>query len=104
MNSKYPNSTYIICFWDKSKLQVSWETGEKLKEIILNNSAKNFMLFDNLYSIAGIEKIIDKDTAYEVFPSEYEFLKNLETSFTEEECNEDNTTQLQNSKPKQLTN
>lgn len=83
--------SYIICFWDKSKIQVTDETGEKLKKAILDNSVKNFILSDNLYSISGIEKIIDKYTAYETFPTENEYLKELENSLTKEEVEEWNS-------------
>ncbi len=73
------NFYYIICFWDKSKIQVSEETGENLKEAIQAGEVKFFELNNSLYSIAGIEKIISKHEAYESFPTEYEYLKNLET-------------------------
>ena len=78
----------IICFWDKSKIQVTTETGKKLKQAILDNSIKNFVLSDNLYSVAGIEKIIDKGTAYETFPTENEYLKELTSCLTDEEMKE----------------
>lgn len=70
--------SYIICFWDKSKLQVSDETGAKLQAAIISESIKNFKLGANLYAVGGVEKIIDKYTAFDVFPSEYEMLNGLE--------------------------
>lgn len=78
----------IICFWDKSKIQVTAETGKKLKQAILDNSVKTFMLSDNLYSIAGIEKIVDKGTAYSIFPTENDYLKELSNDLTSEESKE----------------
>lgn len=70
--------SYIICFWDKSKLQVSNEIGEKLQNAIMSESIKNFKLGANLYAVSGVEKIITKDEAYNVFPTETEHLSKLE--------------------------
>ena len=69
--------SYIICFWDKSKLQVSDDTAKKLEQAIMVGDIKNFKLGDNLYAVAGVEKIITKEDAYEVFPTEFERLQNL---------------------------
>jgi hypothetical protein len=69
--------SYIVCFWDKSKLQVSDETAEKLKEAILNDTIKGFELGAGFYSVGGVEKIINKERAYNVFPTEYELLSSL---------------------------
>ena len=69
--------SYIICFWDRSKLQISNEVGEKLKNAIQNNEIKTFVLNESLYMISGIEKIIPKEEAYDIFPNEWELLKGL---------------------------
>ena len=70
--------SYIICFWDKSKIQVSDEVGEKLKVIRAEGIIKTFELGPGQYSIRGVDKIIPKADAFDVFPSEWEYLKSLE--------------------------
>lgn len=70
--------SYVICFWDKSKLQVTDTVGKKLQDAIMSEEIKNFKLGENLYAIGGVEKIISKDEAYNVFPGEYEVLNSLE--------------------------
>lgn len=77
--------SYIICFWDKSKRQVSNEVGEKLKEAISSESIKTFEFGNSLYVVAGVEKIIPKISAYEVFPTEYAFLQSMEDEHTTED-------------------
>lgn len=95
--------SYIICFWDKSKLQVSTKTGERLKQGVKSGDIKNFELEGGLYSIAGIEKIITKGQAYETFPTEGEYLKELEDTASDEENKEwEKQMQLESSKSKQL--
>ncbi len=69
--------SYIICFWDKSKLQVSDETAEKLKVAISAEQIKTFELGQNLYAVSGVEKIITKDDAYTTFPTEGQQLQDL---------------------------
>lgn len=73
--------SYIICFWDKSKIQVDEETGVKLKEAISAETIKTFELNASLYSVAGIEKIIPKDEAFDVYPLEWELLKKMNDRF-----------------------
>lgn len=70
--------SYIICFWDKSRIQVSDEVGDKLKEAILTESSKGFELGSNLYMNSGVEKIITKQEAFAVYPAEWEHLKEME--------------------------
>ena len=70
--------SYIICFWDKSKLQVSDETAEKLKAAISAEQIKTFELGAGLYAVGGVEKIITKDQAYDTFPTEFALLSSLE--------------------------
>jgi hypothetical protein len=70
--------SFIIAFWDKSKLQVSNEIGEKLKSAIQNETLKTFSLNGNLYAIGGVEKIIDKSDAYDIFPADNEYLRKME--------------------------
>jgi hypothetical protein len=70
--------SYIVCFWDKSKLQVSDEVGEKLQIAKISNEVKDFYLDKGLYSFSGIDKIIPKYDAFDIFPSEFEFLKSME--------------------------
>ncbi len=70
--------SYIICFWDKSKIQLPDKIGEALKTAIKANAIKNFELGENLYMVSGIEKIITKDEAFNVFPAEWEQMTRLE--------------------------
>ena len=77
--------SYIVCFWDKSKLQVSDEVGIKLQEAKKSKSIENFELDSGLYSLSGVDKIITKDRAYEVFPTEFEYLQSLEDCLTSED-------------------
>lgn len=72
-------NNYIICFWDKSKIQIDEDMATKLKQAIVSESIKFFMIDDSLYAIAGVEKIITKDEAYLVFPEHNEQLQRLET-------------------------
>ena len=69
--------SYIIVFWDKSKIQVNDIIGEKLKLAVKAGQLKNFELGDSLYAISGIEKIIPKDEAYIVFPADTEYLSDM---------------------------
>lgn len=68
---------YIICFWDKSKIQVSYETGEKLKSALRSGEIKTFEIGNDFYMVSGIEKIITKYKAYDVFPEQFELLKEM---------------------------
>lgn len=70
--------SYIICFWDKSKLQVTDEVGEKLKEAIRTESIKTFELGSSMYAVGGVEKIIPKEEAYNTFPEQWEQFKQME--------------------------
>ena len=70
--------SYIIAFWDKSKLQISDEIAKKLQQAITGKLIDNFMIADNFYAVGGVEKIISKTDAYNVFPNETELLKNME--------------------------
>ncbi len=69
--------SYIICFWDKSKLQISDEAAVLLKEAISAETIKTFELGDSLYAVGGVEKIIPKAVAYDVFPTEFQLLQNM---------------------------
>lgn len=70
--------SYLICFWDKSKIQISDDFADKLKQAILAESIKGFDLNGNLYMVSGIEKIIRKEDAWGVFPEEWQTLQNLQ--------------------------
>lgn len=70
--------SYIICFWDKSRVQVSDETGDQIKNAILTESSKGFELGRNLYMNSSVEKIITKEEAYNVYPADFEQLSKLE--------------------------
>ena len=70
--------SYLICFWDKSKIQVNEETAKKLQHAITNKLIDNFIIAGNFYAVGGVEKIISKSDAYDVFPTETEQLKNME--------------------------
>lgn len=76
---------YIICFWDKSRIRVSGEVGEKIKSAIKSNSVKYFEFGKNLYSLAGVEKIITIDEAFAVFPTEYETLNGMQNQLPTKE-------------------
>jgi hypothetical protein len=69
---------YIICFWDKSKIQITEEMANLLKEAIKNESIKSFTIEDSLYAVGGVEKIIPKDEAYRVFPEQNEIFQRME--------------------------
>lgn len=70
--------SYLIIFKDRSKIQVSDETAKKLKIIMRNPEHKTFELADSLYTISGVDKIIPKAEAYDIFPMEWESLKKME--------------------------
>ena len=67
--------SYLICFWDKSKIQVNEETANQLKHAISNKLIDYFMIGESLYAVSGVEKIIPKYEAFDIFPSEFEALK-----------------------------
>ncbi len=69
--------SYLICFWDKSRIQVEDSVGEKLQGAMQENSIKNFKLGMNLYAVSGVEKIITKEKAFEVFPADWEQLQHM---------------------------
>lgn len=69
--------SYIICFWDKSKIQVTDEIGKKLKTAWRDQSIKTFELEENIYALNALEKIITKEEAYNVFPAEWRQLGDL---------------------------
>lgn len=70
--------SYVICFWDKSKIQVSDADAAKIKAVIQSEKYSTITLGNNLYAVKGIEKIITKDEAYEVFPEEWNRLGNMQ--------------------------
>ena len=70
--------SYIICFWDKSKIQVEDNVADVLKKLILAEQIKNFELGQNMYAVSSVEKIITKQVAYEVFPEQYQQLQDME--------------------------
>ncbi len=72
-------NNYIICFWDKSKIQINEEMAKKLMDAILNDTIKVFTIDDNMYATGGVEKIIKKEEAYLIFPDDNEKLQRMET-------------------------
>lgn len=70
--------SFIICFWDKSKIQISDEIADKLKTGIESGEIKYFRLNESLYAIAGVEKIIPKEEARQSFPEDWEYFKTME--------------------------
>lgn len=68
---------YVIVFWDKSKIQINYSTGEKLKQAMNEGKLKYFELGSSLYAITSIEKIIPKEEAYNAYPAEWEQLKQM---------------------------
>lgn len=77
--------SYIVCFWDKSRLQVSDDMGEKLKFAKENKTHEVFTLQGSQYSITGIDKILKKNKAFDVFPADWDYLKNLTDELPEQE-------------------
>lgn len=71
-------NNFIICFWDKSKIQITEEMAKKLQDAILNDTIKVFMIDKSLYAVGSIEKIIPKQEAYMAFPDDNEYLQRLE--------------------------
>jgi hypothetical protein len=72
-------NNYIICFWDKSKIQISEEMGSKLIQAIQTETIKTFQIDKSLYAVGSVEKIIPKEEAYLVFPDDNELLQRMET-------------------------
>ena len=72
-------NNYVICFWDKSKIQITGEMALKLQEAILNDAIKVFKVDQSLYAVGSVEKIIPKEEAYMTFPDDNEYLQRLET-------------------------
>ena len=72
-------NSFIICFWDKSKIQITEDMATKLQEAILNNTIKVFKIDESLYAVGSVEKIIPKEEAYLVFPDDNELLQRMGT-------------------------
>jgi hypothetical protein len=72
-------NNFIICFWDKQKIQITEDMAKKLQEAILNDTIKVFKIDESMYAVRGVEKIIPKEEAYLVFPEENGYLQTLET-------------------------
>ena len=70
--------SYIICFWDKSKLQVSDILANKLMAGIEGGQIKNFIINESLYAVGGVEKIVPKDEARRAFPEDWEYFNSME--------------------------
>lgn len=70
--------SYIICFWDKSKVQVSDIVANKLMSGIDGGDIKYFMLNESLYAVGSVEKIIPKDEARKSFPEDWEYFNTME--------------------------
>jgi hypothetical protein len=71
-------NNYIICFWDKSKIQISEEMGIKLIKAIQTETIKTFQIDKSLYAVGSVEKIIPKEEAYLIFPDDNELLQRME--------------------------
>lgn len=69
--------SYVICFWDKSKVQVEDNVADVLKKLILAEQIKNFELGQNMYAVSSVEKIITKQDAYDTFPDQWQQLQDL---------------------------
>ncbi len=72
-------NNYIICFWDKSKIQIAEDMAIKLMAAIEAETIKTFSIDGNLYATGGVEKIIKKEEAYQAFPDDNERLQRMET-------------------------
>ncbi len=69
--------SYIICFWDKSKIQVSEDLAKKLMGAIQAEEIKHFTLNESLYFIGSVEKIIPKEEARRAFPQDWEYFNEM---------------------------
>lgn len=69
--------SYVICFWDKSKIQIDDSVAEVLKKLILTEQIKTFELGNGLYAVSSVEKIISKQDAYDTFPDQWKELQSL---------------------------
>lgn len=70
--------SYIIGFFNKSKIQVSDEVGIKLQDHWLNGDLKAFRVNGEAYAFSGIEAIVSKDKAYAIFFKDFEQLNQME--------------------------
>lgn len=77
--------SFIIIFWDKSKVQINDDTAETLKTAIREETVKTFELENSLYSVSGIEKIIPKDQAYDIYPDQWELLNKMDSKLPRRE-------------------
>lgn len=77
--------SYIIVFWDKSKLQISDEMATRLMGAIQSGELKHFGLNQSLYSIAGVDKVITKEEARRVFPEDWVQFNGMEDSKANED-------------------
>ncbi len=70
--------SYIICFKNKAKIQVDEITGVKLKEAKANQTAETFEIENDLFSLSGIDMIVNKTNSFNYFPFDWELLKSME--------------------------
>jgi len=69
--------SYIICFWDKSKIQIPDELAKKLMGAIQAEEIKHFTLNESLYFIGSVEKIIPKEEARRAFPDDWGYFNEM---------------------------
>lgn len=69
--------SYMIIFWDEQRIQVKDETAAKLQTAIQQGIISHFQLGASLYSVKGVNKIVPKYEAYDIFPEDYESLQRM---------------------------
>lgn len=70
--------SYIVGFFNKYKFQVDDETGKKLQDAWIEGKRRAFRINGNAFAFSAIEDILDKDSAYSRYPTEYEMLQGME--------------------------
>ena len=58
------------------------ETARKLQLAIQAGQISHFQLGDGLYAVKGVNKIVNKHEAYEIFPEDYESLREMRDTET----------------------
>lgn len=70
--------SYIAICWDGEKIQLNDEMGEALQKAKREGVVATVQIGKNCYSVAGINKVIEKDKAYQVYPDEWDFLSRMQ--------------------------
>ena len=76
--------SYLLIFWDGQRIQVSDQIAERLK-ILRREGVESFELGSGSYAMKGINKIVHKQEAYNIFPGDYESLREMEDTNSADE-------------------